>query len=93
MCLIMLVNGTTFFVFSKLCPKGALGNVYRSNRGFPQPCLQYSQLKDIVFPMLYKLGPYLSSDPVLFVKIVRVAKGFLKEVFCYCFILVFTPPY
>ncbi|XP_066928394.1 THO complex subunit 2-like [Clytia hemisphaerica] len=64
---------------SKLCPKGALGNVYRSQRGFPQPCLQYSQLTDDVFPMLFKLGPYLSYDPVLFVKVVRVAKGFIKE--------------
>jgi len=35
--------------------------------------------------MLYKLGPYLSSDPVLFVKIVRVAKGFLKEVYIFLF--------
>ena len=72
------------FLFSKLCPKGALGNVYRSQRGYPQPCLQYSQLADNVFPMLYKLGPYLSTDPVLFVKVVRVAKGFVKEVSSFC---------
>lgn len=63
-----------------MCPKGAVGNVYRSKRGYPQPCLQYSQLADYVFPMLSKLGPYLSTDPVLFVKVVRVAKGFVKEV-------------
>ena len=33
--------------------------------------------------MLKKLGPYLSIDPVLLVKIIRVAKGFMKEV-CVC---------
>ena len=72
--------GSEMCIRDRLCPKGAVGNVYRSQRGYPQPCLQYSQLADNVFPMLSKLGPYLSTDPVLFVKVVRVAKGFVKEV-------------
>lgn len=64
---------------SKFSPKAAVGNIYRTSRGFPQPCLQYSQLCDYIFPMLSKLGPHISIDPVLMVKIIRVAKGFLKE--------------
>ncbi|XP_047126503.1 THO complex subunit 2 isoform X2 [Hydra vulgaris] len=64
---------------SKFSPKGAVGNVYRTKRGFPQPCLQYSQLCDYVFPMLFTIGVQLSIDPILVVKIIRVAKGFMKE--------------
>jgi len=64
---------------SKFSPKAAVGNVYRTSRGYPQPCLQYEQLNDAVFPMLLKLGPNLSIDPVLLVKVIRVAKGFMKE--------------
>lgn len=65
---------------SKLCPKGAVGNVYRTSRGYPQPCLQYSQLPDNIIPMLLKLGPHVSIDPVLMVKVIRISKGFIKEV-------------
>lgn len=68
------------FSFSKFSPKAAQGNIYRTCRGFPQPCLQYTQLDDFIFPMLSKLGPHISIDPVLMVKIIRVTKGFLKEV-------------
>lgn len=76
-----------FLCFSKLCPKGAVGNVYRTNRGYPQPCLQYTQLPDNIIPMLRKLGPYVSIDPVLMVKVIRVFKGFMKEVCTFYFFL------
>ncbi|XP_057313993.1 THO complex subunit 2-like [Hydractinia symbiolongicarpus] len=64
---------------SKFCPKAALGNSYRTSRGFPAPCLEYGQLCDDVFPMLNKLGAFLSIDPTLVVKMIRVSKGFMKE--------------
>ena len=73
-------NFVFFYFFSKFSPKAAVGNIYRTCRGFPQPCLEYSQLCDYILPMLSKLGSHISIDPVLMVKIIRVTKGFLKEV-------------
>ena len=68
------------FPYSKFSPRAAVGQPYKSRRGFPEPCLQYTQLPDFVFPMLSKLGAYLAIDPILHVKVGRIAKGFLKEV-------------
>ncbi|KAH9492652.1 THO complex subunit 2 [Bulinus truncatus] len=39
----------------------------------------YQQLYHLAMPMLYYLGPYASRDPVLMVKIMRLAKTFMSK--------------
>nr|XP_008117893.1 PREDICTED: THO complex subunit 2 isoform X2 [Anolis carolinensis] len=62
-------------------PKGA--------KGTPVPALQnkralkqvenFEDLRKEVFNMLCYLGPHLSHDPILFAKVVRLGKAFMKE--------------
>lgn len=63
-------------------PKGARGCVMhplRSKRA-PQPAESFEDLRKDTFSMLCYLGPHLSHDPILFAKIVRLGKAFMKEV-------------
>lgn len=63
-------------------PKGARGCVMhplRSKRA-PQPAESFEDLRRDTFSMLCYLGPHLSHDPILFAKIVRLGKAFMKEV-------------
>uniref|UniRef100_A0A4W5K2M4 THO complex subunit 2 n=1 Tax=Hucho hucho TaxID=62062 RepID=A0A4W5K2M4_9TELE len=63
-------------------PKGAKGCVMRPlrNKRAPRPAESFEDLRRDVFSMLCYLGPHLSHDPILFAKIVRLGKGFMKEV-------------
>ncbi|XP_041750983.2 THO complex subunit 2 [Coregonus clupeaformis] len=62
-------------------PKGAKGCVMRPlrNKRAPRPAESFEDLRRDVFSMLCYLGPHLSHDPILFAKIVRLGKGFMKE--------------
>ena len=44
-----------------------------------EACRCYDDLPGACLEMFYYLGPTLSSDPILLAKVVRVAKGVLKE--------------
>lgn len=46
----------------------------------PQPAESFEDLRRDTFSMLGYLGPHLSHDPILFAKIVRLGKAFMKEV-------------
>lgn len=63
-------------------PKGAKGCVLKllRNRQAPPPVESFEDLSKDVFTMLGYLGPHLSHDPILFAKIVRLGKSFMKEV-------------
>lgn len=63
-------------------PKGAKGALNRplKSKQAPKPAEAFEDLRKEVFTMLCYLGPHLSHDPVLFAKIVRLGKGFMKEV-------------
>lgn len=63
-------------------PKGAKGGVLKMlrNRQAPPPVESFEDLSKDVFTMLGYLGPHLSHDPILFAKIVRLGKSFMKEV-------------
>lgn len=50
------------------------------NKRAPRPAESFEDLRRDVFSMLCYLGPHLSHDPILFAKIVRLGKGFMKEV-------------
>ncbi|XP_046906412.1 THO complex subunit 2 [Hypomesus transpacificus] len=62
-------------------PKGAKGCVLRPLRSkrAPRPAETFEDLRRDAFRMLCYLGPHLSHDPILFAKIVRLGKGFMKE--------------
>ncbi|XP_067085203.1 THO complex subunit 2 [Osmerus mordax] len=62
-------------------PKGAKGCVLRPlrNKRAPRPAETFEDLRRDAFRMLCYLGPHLSHDPILFAKIVRLGKGFMKE--------------
>uniref|UniRef100_A0A668AI57 THO complex subunit 2 n=1 Tax=Myripristis murdjan TaxID=586833 RepID=A0A668AI57_9TELE len=62
-------------------PKGARGCVMRPlrNKRAPRPAESFEDLRRDTFSMLCYLGPHLSHDPILFAKIVRLGKGFMKE--------------
>ncbi|KAL0176839.1 hypothetical protein M9458_029169, partial [Cirrhinus mrigala] len=45
----------------------------------PRPAESFEDLSRDVFTMLCYLGPHLSHDPILFAKIVRLGKSFMKE--------------
>lgn len=53
------------------------------NKRAPRPAESFEDLRRDTFSMLCYLGPHLSHDPILFAKIVRLGKAFMKEVF-YC---------
>lgn len=70
------------YFFRAGVPKGARGCVMhplRSKRA-PQPAESFEDLRRDTFSMLCYLGPHLSHDPILFAKIVRLGKAFMKEV-------------
>uniref|UniRef100_A0A3Q1CI77 THO complex subunit 2 n=1 Tax=Amphiprion ocellaris TaxID=80972 RepID=A0A3Q1CI77_AMPOC len=62
-------------------PKGARGCVMHPlrNKRAPRPAENFEDLRRDTFSMLCYLGPHLSHDPILFAKIVRLGKGFMKE--------------
>ncbi|XP_047462426.1 THO complex subunit 2 [Mugil cephalus] len=62
-------------------PKGARGCVMQPlrNKGALCPAESFEDLRRNIFSMLCYLGPHLSHDPILFAKIVRLGKGFMKE--------------
>lgn len=62
--------------------KGAKGrplHALKSKRA-PRPTENFDDLRRDTFSMLGYLGPHLSNDPILFAKIVRLGKAFMKEV-------------
>lgn len=63
-------------------PKGARGCVLQPlrNKRAPRPAESFEDLRRDTFSMLGYLGPHLSKDPILFAKIVRLGKAFMKEV-------------
>ncbi|CAL8281423.1 unnamed protein product [Arctogadus glacialis] len=62
-------------------PKGAKGRVLRPlrSRRTPRPAESFEDLRQDTFSMLCYLGPHLSHDPILFAKVVRLGKAFMKE--------------
>lgn len=67
---------------------------YKISHG-PAQCKIFTDLTDCVFPMLFNLGPYLSFDPILMAKVIRVGRAFLKEVclaLCYSYYLLIVFP-
>ncbi|XP_014904985.1 THO complex subunit 2 isoform X1 [Poecilia latipinna] len=62
-------------------PKGAKGCALQplQNKRAPQPTESFEDLRKNTFSMLCYLGPHLSHDPILFAKIVRLGKSFMKE--------------
>uniref|UniRef100_A0A6I8PJE7 THO complex subunit 2 n=1 Tax=Ornithorhynchus anatinus TaxID=9258 RepID=A0A6I8PJE7_ORNAN len=63
-------------------PKGAKGSPIASlqNKRAPKQAENFEDLRKEVFNMLCHLGPHLSHDPILFAKVVRLGKAFMKEV-------------
>ncbi|KAJ7405439.1 THO complex 2 [Willisornis vidua] len=62
-------------------PKGAKGSPISSlpNKRAPKQAESFEELRKEVFNMLCYLGPHLSHDPILFAKVVRLGKAFMKE--------------
>ncbi|XP_036736726.2 THO complex subunit 2 isoform X7 [Manis pentadactyla] len=62
-------------------PKGAKGspvNALQTKRA-PKQAESFEDLRRDVFSMFCYLGPHLSHDPILFAKVVRIGKSFMKE--------------
>uniref|UniRef100_A0A2K5CJY7 THO complex subunit 2 n=1 Tax=Aotus nancymaae TaxID=37293 RepID=A0A2K5CJY7_AOTNA len=62
-------------------PKGAKGspvNALQNKRALKQ-AESFADLRRDVFNMFCYLGPHLSHDPILFAKVVRIGKSFMKE--------------
>uniref|UniRef100_A0A3B4GW35 THO complex subunit 2 n=1 Tax=Pundamilia nyererei TaxID=303518 RepID=A0A3B4GW35_9CICH len=81
LALCQLVHLTVEPLYRAGVPKGARGCVMhplRSKRA-PQPAESFEDLRRDTFSMLCYLGPHLSHDPILFAKIVRLGKAFMKE--------------
>ncbi|KAK3752595.1 hypothetical protein QZH41_018789 [Actinostola sp. cb2023] len=74
-----LLHSTIEPLYRKHASKAARGRSYTTISGGPRQVHSYSDLQNDVFPMFNQLGPYLSCDPILMAKILRVGKGFLKE--------------
>ncbi|XP_040855947.1 THO complex subunit 2 isoform X2 [Ochotona curzoniae] len=62
-------------------PKGAKGSPVNAlqNKKAPKQAETYEDLRRDVFNMFCYLGPHLSHDPILFAKVVRIGKSFMKE--------------
>ena len=73
-----------FSLFYRYSSKAARGRPYscKLSKG-PAQCRMFTDLNNCVFPILFNLGPYLSFDPILMAKVIRVGRAFLKEV-CTC---------
>ncbi|XP_070615984.1 THO complex subunit 2 isoform X1 [Erythrolamprus reginae] len=63
--------------------KGAKGTPVPplQNKRAPKPVEHFEDLRKEVFNMLCYLGPHLSHDPILFAKVLRLGKAFMKEIF------------
>lgn len=73
-------NNSICTIFPRHASKAARGRAYiKALEGLPQ-CQSFSDLTKDVLPMLTHLGPHLSCDTVLMAKVLRVGKGFMKEV-------------
>ena len=80
-----------FVVFFRHSSKAARGRPYVPVPGGPPQCKVFTDLPHSVLPMLMHLGPHLSTDPILMAKILRITKGFMKDVSSLTFIAwVFT---
>ncbi|XP_053129747.1 THO complex subunit 2 isoform X2 [Hemicordylus capensis] len=62
-------------------PKGAKGTPIPplQNKRAPKQVECFEDLRKEVFNMLCSLGPHLSHNPILFAKVVRLGKAFMKE--------------
>nr|NP_001366034.1 THO complex subunit 2-like [Jaculus jaculus] len=62
-------------------PKGAKGSLVTAlqNKRAPKQAENFEDLRRDTFSMFCYLGPYLSHDPILFAKLVRIGKSFMKE--------------
>jgi len=62
-------------------PKGAKGSPVSAlqNKRAPKQAESFEDLRRDVFNMFCYLGPHLSHDPILFAKVVRIGKSFMKE--------------
>ncbi|XP_062856432.1 THO complex subunit 2 isoform X2 [Trichomycterus rosablanca] len=62
-------------------PRGAKGSVLKplSSQQAPPPAESFEDLSKDAFSMLGYLGPHLSHDPILFAKVIRLGKSFMKE--------------
>uniref|UniRef100_A0A7N4PDE3 THO complex subunit 2 n=1 Tax=Sarcophilus harrisii TaxID=9305 RepID=A0A7N4PDE3_SARHA len=62
-------------------PKGAKGSsiALSQNQRAPKQAESFEDMRKEVFNMLCHLGPHLSHDPILFAKVVRLGKAFMKE--------------
>ncbi|XP_019513477.1 PREDICTED: THO complex subunit 2 isoform X5 [Hipposideros armiger] len=62
-------------------PKGAKGSPVDAlqNKRAPKQAENFEDLRRDVFNMFCYLGPHLSHDPILFAKVVRIGKSFMKE--------------
>ncbi|KAH0517983.1 THO complex subunit 2, partial [Microtus ochrogaster] len=62
-------------------PKGAKGSTVSAlqNKLAPKQVESFDDLRRDVFNMFCYLGPHLSHDPILFAKVVRIGKSFMKE--------------
>ncbi|XP_007951557.1 THO complex subunit 2 [Orycteropus afer afer] len=62
-------------------PKGAKGSPVSAlqNKRAPKQAENFEDLRRDVFHMFCYLGPHLSHDPILFAKVVRIGKSFMKE--------------
>ncbi|XP_051034601.1 THO complex subunit 2 isoform X3 [Phodopus roborovskii] len=62
-------------------PKGAKGSPISAlqNKRAPKQVETFEDLRRDVFNMFCYLGPHLSHDPILFAKVVRIGKSFMKE--------------
>ncbi|XP_028517932.1 THO complex subunit 2 isoform X2 [Exaiptasia diaphana] len=74
-----LLHSTIEPLYRKHASKAARGRPYTTVSGAPKQVQSYTDLIQDVFPMFNQLGPYLSCDPILMAKILRIGKGFLKE--------------
>uniref|UniRef100_A0A3Q2NPJ1 THO complex subunit 2 n=1 Tax=Fundulus heteroclitus TaxID=8078 RepID=A0A3Q2NPJ1_FUNHE len=81
LALCQLVHLTVEPLYRAGVPKGAKGCAMQplKNKRAPQPTESFEDLRKDTFSMLCYLGPHLSHDPVLFAKIVRLGKAFMKE--------------
>ena len=77
---IFLILELSRLLFCRYASKAARGRPYTTISGGPPQCHTFLTLPQFVFPMLSELGPHLSCDPILTVKILRIGKGFMKEV-------------
>uniref|UniRef100_A0A3Q3AK23 THO complex subunit 2 n=1 Tax=Kryptolebias marmoratus TaxID=37003 RepID=A0A3Q3AK23_KRYMA len=81
LALCQLIHLTVEPLYRAGIPKGARGCVLQPlrNKRAPQPAESFEDLRKDTFSMLCYLGPHLSHDAILFAKIVRLGKAFMKE--------------